>query len=165
MSLYILAFPTIILFINLAGFSLNITTSKLISESLKSKKLSPKKIIKSSIQIAVKISLLIEIIFILSLKFITFKLLKTPDLYYPLLTILLLIPLVGITDTLRGVFAGYKKMRIVASVNIIEQISRIAFSILGVFLFSKYGIIISVTLTILALTIGELFSLFFYCLK
>ncbi len=165
MSLYILAFPTIILFINLAGFSLNITTSKLISESLKSKKLSPKKIIKSSIQIAVKISLLIEIIFILSLKFITFKLLKTPDLYYPLLTILLLIPLVGITDTLRGVFAGYKKMRIVASVNIIEQISRIAFSILGVFLFSKYGIIISVTLTILALTIGELFSLIFLLFK
>ena len=35
MSIYILAFPTIILFINLAGFSLNITTSKLIAESIK----------------------------------------------------------------------------------------------------------------------------------
>ena len=38
MSIYILAFPTIILFINLAGFSLNITTSKLIAESIKNQK-------------------------------------------------------------------------------------------------------------------------------
>ena len=54
MSIYILAFPTIILFINLAGFSLNITTSKLIAESLKNQRYSPKKIIKNCLKILKK---------------------------------------------------------------------------------------------------------------
>ena len=62
MSIYILAFPTIILFINLSGFSLNITTSKLISESLKTKSISPNKVIKQAIRIAVKVSLIIELL-------------------------------------------------------------------------------------------------------
>ena len=34
MSLYVLSFPTIMLFISIAGFSLNITISKLVSEAI-----------------------------------------------------------------------------------------------------------------------------------
>lgn len=165
MSIYILAFPTIILFINLAGFSLNITTSKLVSESLKTNSFSPKKIIQSSIKIALLVSLIIEILYLLLLRFIVFTLLKNSQLFYPLLTVLFLIPLVGITDTLRGVFSGYKKMSTVAAVNIIEQIFRISFSIICLLIFSKYNIIISVTCTIFALTIGELASLLYLIYK
>ncbi|MBR2891622.1 MAG: oligosaccharide flippase family protein [Bacilli bacterium] len=165
MSIYILAFPTIILFINLAGFSLNITTSKLIAESLKTKKISPKSIIKSSIKIALKLSIIIELIYILLLRIIVFRLLKNPDLYYPLLTIVFLIPLVGVTDTLRGTFSGYKKMSTVATVNILEQVFRILFSIIGLLIFSKYNVILSVSITIFALTIGEAASLVYLLIK
>ena len=165
MSIYILAFPTIILFINLAGFSLNLTTSKLISESIKTKSLSPNLVIKHAIRIAIRVSIIIEIVYFVLLKFIVFYLLKNEQLYYPLLTVLFLIPLIGITDTLRGVFSGYKKMSTVATVNILEQIFRISFSIICLLIFSKYDIVLSVSCTIFALTIGELASLIFLILK
>ena len=165
MSIYILVFPTIILFINLAGFSLNITTSKLIAESIKNQKYSPKKIIKNCLKIAIKVSLVIEILFLISLKFIVYNLLKNNDLFYPLLMITFLIPLVGITDTFRGIFAGYKKMETVAKVNILEQVTRIIFSVSSLVILSQYGIIISVSFTILALTIGEASSLIYLLFK
>lgn len=165
MSIYILAFPTIILFINLAGFSLNITTSKLIAESLKNQRYSPKKIIKNCLKIAIIVSLIIEMLFLISLRFIVYNLLKNNDLFYPLLMIIFLIPLVGITDTFRGIFAGYKKMNIVAKVNILEQVTRILFSVGSLIILSKYGTIISVSFTILALTIGEASSLIYLLFK
>jgi len=165
MSLYVLAFPSIILFISLSGFSLNITCSKLISEGLSTKRYSPKLIMKASLKLALKTSIIVETLFLLSISFLVNRLLKTPDLYLPLLMTAFLIPLVGITDTLRGVFAGYQKMKTVALVNIIEQIARMIFSIGGILLFSKYGIITSVTLTILALTIGEAASLVYLICK
>ncbi len=165
MSLYVLAFPTIILFISLSSFSLNVTTSKLISESLVNKKYSPKKIITASIALAIKTAIIMEIIFAVFLSFLVNNLLNKPDLYYPLLMTLFLIPIVGVTDTLRGTFAGYQKMNVVACVNIIEQISRMGFSIMGIIIFSKFGIIQAVSLTILALTIGELSSLFYLIIK
>ena len=165
MSIYILAFPTIILFINLASFSLNITSSKLISESLKIKHISPKDIIKTSIKIALKVSIIIEIIYLISLKFIVFNLLKNEQLFFPLLTVIFLIPLVGITDTLRGTVSGYKKMSTVATVNILEQVFRISFSVICLLIFAKYNIVLSVTLTIFALTIGEAASLIYLIIK
>ena len=154
MTLYVLAFPTIILFISLASFSLNVTTSKLIAEGLITKKYSPKKILKASINLALKTAFVIETLFLLIISFLVNNLLKTPNLFYPLLMTAFLIPIVGITDTLRGVFSGYQKMKTVALVNIIEQVSRMLFSILGIIILSKYGIIIAVSSTILALLIG-----------
>lgn len=165
MSLYILAFPTIILFISLSGFSLNTTASKLIAESIASKNYSPKKIINSCLKLAIITSSIVELCFLLSLSFLVNNLLKTPDLYYPLLMTAFLIPLVGVTDTFRGVFGGLQQMNIVSKVNIIEQITRIAFSIGGILLFSKYGVIPAVSITIFALTIGEACSLFYLLLK
>ena len=165
MSLYILAFPTIILFISLSGFSLNTTASKLIAESIASKKYSPKKIINSCLKLAIITSSIVEFCFLLSLSFLVNSLLKTPDLYYPLLMTAFLIPLVGVTDTFRGVFSGLQQMNIVSKVNIIEQITRIAFSIGAILLFSQYGVIPAVSITIFALTIGEACSLFYLLFK
>lgn len=165
MSLYVLAFPTIILFISLSGFSLNVTTSKLIAEGLSTKRYSPKKIIKSAIKLAITTSIFVSLLFIFSLSFIVNNLLKRSDLYMPLFMTIFLIPLVGITDTFRGVFSGYQKMNTVASVNIIEQIARIIFSIGGIIFFSKYGLILAVSFTIIALTIGEAASLIYLLIK
>ena len=165
MSLYVLAFPSIILFISLSSFSLNITCSKLISEGLSTKKYSPKKIIKASLKLALKTSLLVEILFLMSITFLVNKLLKTPELYLPLIMTAFLIPLVGVTDTLRGAFAGYQKMNTIACVNIVEQLARMIFSIGGILIFSRFGIKIAVSLTILALTIGEAASLIYLFIK
>ena len=42
MSKYALSYPTLLLFINIAGFSMNSTMSKLVSEAIASKTYSPK---------------------------------------------------------------------------------------------------------------------------
>ena len=56
MSMYVLSYPTLLLFINISGFSLNNTISKLVSEAIASKKYSPKKILYNSIKISLLIS-------------------------------------------------------------------------------------------------------------
>lgn len=165
MNLYILCFPTILLFISLSSCSLNVTTSKLIAESLKNQKYSPRKIVKESLKLGIKISLLFEIVFVLSLPIIINKLLLNKDLFYPLLMSLFLYPLVGITDTLRGTLAGLKQMKNVAIVNIIEQIFRFTFSIGSLIILRYHDPIISVSFTILALAVGELTSLIYLIIK
>ena len=50
MSKYALSYPTLLLFINIAGFSMNNTISKLISEALATKQYSPKIILKKGIK-------------------------------------------------------------------------------------------------------------------
>lgn len=165
MNLYILCFPTILLFISLSSFSLNISTSKLIAESLKSRIYSPKKIIKESIKLGIKISLIFEILFLLIFPIIISKLLLNKDLFYPLLMSAFLYPIVGVTDTLRGALAGLKLMKNVALVNILEQVFRFSFSIIALIILKDKDPIISVSFTILALAVGELASLFYLVIK
>lgn len=165
MNLYILCFPTILLFISLSSFSLNISTSKLIAESLKSRIYSPKKIIKESIKLGIRISLIFEILFLLIFPIIISKLLLNNDLFYPLLMSAFLYPIVGVTDTLRGALAGLKLMKNVALVNILEQVFRFSFSIIALIILKDKDPIISVSFTILALAVGELASLFYLVIK
>ena len=81
MNLYILSFPTIMLFISISGFSLNITISKLVSESITTKKYSPKTLLFTSIKLSLFISLLTILIFIVILKPLVNTFLHNNDLY------------------------------------------------------------------------------------
>lgn len=76
MSLYVLSFPTIMLFISIAGFSLNITISKLVSEAIVSRKYSPKKLVKKSCLYSVLLSFIMLILYLIFLKPLTIHFLK-----------------------------------------------------------------------------------------
>lgn len=165
MSLYVLSFPTIMLFISIAGFSLYITISKLVSEAIASKQYSPKKIVTLSIKYSLLLSFVILIIYLLLLKPLTTHLLKNTDLYYPLLAGAPLIMLVGISDGLKGYFAGIKKINIASLGNLIEQIGRISFSIIFLIIMLPHGMIVATTFTILALSAGELCTIIFTLIK
>lgn len=163
MSLYVLSFPTIMLFISMAGMSLNITVSKLVSEAIVNRKYSPKKIVNTACKFTLFISFFILIIYLLLLKPLTTYFLKNEDLYIPLLAGAPLILLVGISDGLKGYFAGLKKMDIASMGNLVEQIGRISFSLIFLYLMLPFGIIKATFYCLLALSFGELCAII-YCL-
>lgn len=164
MTLYIMAFPTIMLFINISCMSLNIVISKLVSESIKTKRYSPKILLKKSITISLVVSLITIVCYLAFLYPLTHFLLKNDNLFFPLLSTVFLIPLVGISDSLKGYFNGLKQMKYSSSASLAEQIARIIFSIVILYITIPYGIKIATFFCLLALSIGELVSIL-YSLK
>lgn len=165
MSLYVLSFPTIMLFISMAGFSLNITISKLVAESISTKRYSPKKIVHQACKYALFLSFIIMIIYLLLLKPLTIYSLKNPDLYLPLLAGAPLIMLVGLSDGLKGYFVGIQKINVASFSNLIEQIGRISFSLLMLYLTLPLGVIKATFFCLLALSIGEIWAIIFCLIK
>ncbi len=165
MSLYILSFPTIMLFISISGFSLNITISKLVSEAIVSRKYSPKKLMKKACLYSFVLSFLVAMIYLIFLKPLTTYFLKNEDLFFPLLAGTPLIMLVGISDGLKGYFTGIKKMNISSFGNLIEQIGRITFSLLFIYIMLPYGIIWATFFCLLSLSFGEICAIIYSLIK
>lgn len=165
MSKYILSYPTLLLFINIAGFSMNNTMSKLVSEAIATKKYSPKILLKKGIKTTLIVSSICIIIYLLSIKTITSFLLKDQDLFYPLLVGTFLIPLVGVSDALRGYYNGLKEVKTASCSLLLEQIFRTTCSIIGIFIGMKHSIIVATALLYIALSIGEIVSITYCLLK
>lgn len=154
-SLYSLTLPTIMLFLSMSCFSLNIAMVK-ISATNKSKK-----VIKVGIIIALITSSISSIILLLSLNILSSILLKQPSTYYPILFSIPLFYLTSISSVLRGYLTGIEKMTTTSIANLIEQIARILFIILIFIIINTSNIIIYVILSIIAMSIGELFSIIY----
>ena len=165
MSIYIMTFPTLILFLNIATLNINNCVSKLISESKITNTYSPNIIIKKALKITLISSFLTILLLLIIIKPLTNNFLKNPDLIYPLLTTIILIPLTCISDVLKGYYNGLKEITKTTLANIIEQLIRIIFTILSLIIFKPYGIILSATFTILALSIGEASSVIYLISK
>ena len=163
MSLYVLSYPTLLLFVSISGFSMNNTISKLVSEGVATKKYSPNLLLKKGIKLSLLISLICFIVYILTIKSISVYMLKNEDLYIPLLSGVLLIPLVGTSDALRGYFNGLKNIKTASTSLLIEQLFRTVSSILGVYYGIKHNIILANSLLFIGLAIGEIASII-YCL-
>lgn len=164
-NLYILSFPTIMLFISFSSMSLNVTINKLVSESLSTKKYSPKILLQKAIQLSLIVAIITMIIFAFTISFIVNHLLKNPELLFPLMSTIFLIPLVGISDTLKGYFNAIKKVKFTALSNLVEQIVRIITSICFLLIFISKGTTIATFFCLLALSFGELASIIYSILK
>ncbi|MBP3504093.1 MAG: oligosaccharide flippase family protein [Bacilli bacterium] len=161
MSKYALSYPTLLLFINISGFSMNNTMSKLVSEAIASKQYSPKLLLKKGIKTTFLISSICIIIYLCSINFISKNLLKDNELIMPLLMGTFLIPLVGISDALRGYLNGIKAVKFSSTSLFLEQLTRTIFSLLGIYIGLKINIIIATSFLYLALSIGEIASIIF----
>lgn len=120
MSNYMLVIPSYNLFITIVSGGLQIAVSKLVSEN----KLQKKKIIINALIIAMTISILLIILVVLLAKPISI-LLHNEDLYIPILSTLLSIPFIGISNVLKGYFFGQNKMHVQVISNFLEQVIRI----------------------------------------
>lgn len=165
MSLYVLSFPTLLLFISISGMSLNITVSKLVAESIQTRKYSPNKILNKSLKISFIVSCFTALLFLLTYKMIVNHFLKNTDLIIPIFACLPLIFLVGISDSLRGYFNGLKEMKISCISMLSEQIVRITSSIILIIIFLPKGIITATFFCLLAQSIGELGSIIYTLIK
>lgn len=156
-SMYMLIFPTFSLFMTLSQFSFPISISKLIAEE----KYNSKKLIISIIPLTIIINIILMIIIIISAPFISNNLLKNKDLYYPILTIALVLPFDSISSILRGYFFGKQKMIPHISSLIIEQIVRLTLIILIIPTLLKINIIYAVMGLIAVNIFSELSSIIF----
>lgn len=120
MANYMLVIPSYNLFITIVSGGLQIAVSKLISEN----KLQKKKIIINALIISMTISILLIILVIILAKPIAI-LLHNEELYLPILSSLLSIPFIGISNVLKGYFFGQNKMHVQVISNFLEQIIRI----------------------------------------
>ena len=119
-SLYTLTLPTYNLFITIVTSGMQIATSKLVSEN----KYRKKDIIMTSIIITIIISIISVVLILLFSKSIS-SILHNNDLYYPILSIILSLPFIGISSVIRGYFFGINKMHVHVISNFIEQLVRI----------------------------------------
>lgn len=165
MELYVLIFPTLLLFTSISGFSLNLTVTKLVADACETRKYSPKKLIKYAIKISLIVSTITLFIFIISNKFLINYLLKNSSLFIPSLAIIPLIYLVGISDSLRGYFNGIKEVTISSLSILIEQLSRISGSIFLIIIFKNYSIEQRVFFCLLGQSIGEIGSIIYTSIK
>ncbi|XMB87247.1 polysaccharide biosynthesis protein [Mycoplasmatota bacterium WC44] len=164
-GLYMMSFPTILLFITLSQLGMPIAISKLISENKISKRLKNSEIILNSIFISVMVSSLLIMVLLIIVKPLSNNWLGNPDTYYPILTTIILIPLVSFSGILKGYLHGLKLMNITSYSHIIEQITRITISIMVVYFMLPYGLVIAVTASLIAMSFGELLAISYMLLK
>lgn len=160
-SLYVLILPTIMLLCSISSFSLQVTLSKITAENEKSQKFSHKSILYSGLKLGFLATIITSVIFLLSLKIISFRLLKQPDSYYPLLFSLTMIPFSMLNGIYRGIYNGLDNIKTSSRSSLIEQISRMIFSTLLLIIFSDKGLVFSVSISVIAMSIGEIYSLIY----
>lgn len=163
--LYTLCSPTIGLLLTLAQFGLPLAISKLVSQNVAKKPYSNRSIIIKSVYLSILVSLLLIILLLCFSKVLCNSWLKNPNLYYPILTAIPLIPLTSFTGILKGYLNGLKIMDITSKSNIYEQIARIIFSLGLAHYFMRFNVILAVCVSLLALSIGELVSLIYLLYK
>ena len=161
MELYVLTMPSVILLVSISSLSLNVVISKIISENQITRKYSPKKILKKAILLSLLSSFITSLILIIFIKPLTTYLLNNANLFFPILSITILLPFVGISDALRGYFNGIKSMKHSSISTLIEQIFRISSTIILLLLTIKYNIILSVSSTVICLAVGEISSIIY----
>lgn len=165
MGLYVLTMPTIILLTSISSLSLNSVVSKIVSENNVSKKYSNKRILKKSIILSLISSALTIVLLLIFIKPLTIYFLNNANLFFPILSSVFLIPLVGISDALRGYFNGIKNMRYSSMSTLIEQVSRIISTIILITLSIRHNIILSVAFCVVGLSVGEIASIIYSLFK
>lgn len=125
LSLYMFSIPSYNLFITLVNAGMQISISKLISEN----KIEKRKIMSTAITISLAISFILVLLILFFSKYIVL-LMHNKDLYYPILSTILSLPLIGITSVIKGYFLGQNKMHVQVISNFIEQLIRISLFII-----------------------------------
>lgn len=164
-SLYVLIVPTIMLFNTISCFSLNISITKLISENEATKEYSQKSILKKGIILSFIFSTLTILSFCLFLHPISYTFLKNKDTFFPLLTSCIFFPISSLNNTLKGYYNGINKIHISSISSLIEEIIRIITIIIIFIFFDMSDKIVGVCYAVLAMIVGELFSLVFQIIK
>lgn len=163
-GIYMLISPTFMLFIALAQLGLPVAISKLVSED----KSNNKNLVFSMIPIMLILNLIIMVFLVFTSHYIANNLLHEPRSYYALICIGIVLPLISLSNLLRGYFFGKERMIPHVISNITEDIIRLIVLIIGIPIFLTKGLEFAVAFVVLANIASELTSiivLFFFLPK
>ncbi len=163
-GIYMLISPTFMLFIALAQLGLPVAISKLVAED----KSNNKNLVFSMIPFMFIFNIIIMVFLIFSSYYIANNLLHEPRSYYALICIGIVLPLISLSNLLRGYFFGKERMIPHVVSNITEDIIRLIVLIIGIPIFLTKGLEFAVAFVVLANIASELTSilvLFFFLPK
>ena len=164
-ALYVITLPSLGLFMTFAGFSLNIAVSKVVAENTATGKYAEKKVLRAALAIGLLASAVTILLVVIILKPLVVIGLKQENAFFPLLASVLFLPLIAVNAVYRGYFNGKNLIATSATATLVEQVSRIALSFLLLYLFIDRGLVIAVTMAVLAMGGGEAVSLLFILAK
>lgn len=157
MALYFLVIPTVSLCITLGQLGIPSAVFRLVANP----KYNNKKIIISAITISLFAGIIVMCALLFSSQFISHNLLKNDAAFYPLLSLILFIPLVGISGIIKNYFLAKQNVFLVAKAGFIEEVARLSFSYIMIKLFSYLANDYLVTFAMLAMSVGELASILY----
>lgn len=159
-GLVLMVLPVGGLLVTLTTLGLPVAISKIVAES-EGNSLRVKSILAISLIITTITSIVLLILAFLSIKFFSPILLQDQRVYYSLIAILPLIPIVAVSSVFKGYFRGKQNMTPLAISSLVEQIIRILFIYILIQLLLPYGVEYAATGAIFSGVVGELFSLMY----
>ena len=157
MALYILVMPTVSLCITLGQLGIPSAVFRLVANP----KYNNKKIVISGLTICLFTCIIVMSALLFSSKFISHNLLKNEGAFYPLLSLALFIPLVGISGIIKNYFLAKQNVFLVAKAGFVEEVARLSFSYLMIRQFSFLTDTYLVSFATLAMSVGELASILY----
>jgi stage V sporulation protein B len=161
-GLFMMAFPTLILVITITQLGLPVAISKNVAEAeAKGDIRKVKKILVVSLSTTLLLSVIFTPALILLAPYLTETLFTDERIYYPLVAIAPIIPIVAISSVIRGYFQGRQNMKPSAISQVIEQVVRITLIAVLTKTFLPYGIEYAAAAAMAASVLGELASLLY----
>ncbi len=161
-GLFMMAFPTLVLVITITQLGLPVAISKNVAEAeIKGDIRKVKKILVVSLATTLGLSIIFTPALILLAPYLTETLFTDERIYYPLVAIAPIIPIVAISSVIRGYFQGRQNMKPSAYSQVIEQIVRITLIAVLTKTFLPYGIEYAAAAAMVASVLGELASLLY----
>lgn len=157
-GLYSMIMPTFLLLNSIAQLGLPTALNILISKG----KYNTKNLVSTAIFISLFIDSLILIFLLISSNFISTNLLNNPKLSYALLSIGLVLPFITISNCLRSYFFAKERMYPHVITNIIEDLVKLIFILVGIPIFISKGLEYAVAFVIISNIFCELSSIIIF---
>lgn len=161
-GLFMMAFPTLILVVTITQIGLPVAISKNVAEAeAKGDFKKIKKILVVSLATTIALSLIFTPALILLAPYLSQTLFTDERIYYPLVAIAPIVPIIAVSSVLRGYFQGRQNMKPAAYSQVLEQVVRIILIAVMTKAFLPYGIEYAAAGAMLASVAGELISLIY----
>ncbi|EMT46305.1 stage V sporulation protein B [Anoxybacillus flavithermus] len=161
-GLYMMAVPTLVLAITITQFGLPVAISKLVAEA---EALGDKRKVKKILVVSLCMTMVLSLIFFPTLLAVAPILSETlftdKRVYYPLVAIAPVVPIVALSSVLRGYFQGRQQMKPFAYSQLLEQAVRITLIATFTTAFLPYGVEYAAAGAMVSAVVGELVSLMY----
>ncbi|MGC4377717.1 polysaccharide biosynthesis protein [Fictibacillus sp. Mic-4] len=165
-GLFMMILPVLGLIMTVAMFELPIAISKLVAEYEEKGQLAGiKRTLKVSLLLSSVISLVLIVLCLIGAYFVNKLSIINFDSFYPVVAILLIIPLLSFSSIFRGYFGGKQRMNPIAIAHILRKLAQLLFIVFVLQYISNAGLEITVTGAILSIAFNELIGLIVLCMK